>query len=92
MIHALQAYPDQVWYDPGRPQWIIPGVVPFPYAIDTPTESAKKYATLMTGNPATASGGDQASSTQPQDNTATYATIAVAALFAVSVLIWSIKR
>lgn len=36
---SLGAYPTDVYYDPLRPSWL-------PYWIDTPTESAAKYAFL----------------------------------------------
>lgn len=44
-LGALSAYPDQVWFDPNRPGWL-------PYFIDTPTESTRKYETVLVGNPA----------------------------------------
>lgn len=36
MMISLGAYPDDPYYDPGRPSWL-------PYWIDTPTESAMKW-------------------------------------------------
>ncbi len=89
----LGAYPDQVWYDPTRPSWL-------PYVIDTPTESARKYATLWAGNPSgatTDASGNvvQANSAEPTSNTdnyGLYASLGIAALFGLAWLISAVKR
>jgi hypothetical protein len=47
---GLGAYPDEVWYDPNRPSLL-------PYWIDDFTETARKYATVLVGNPTAQTSG-----------------------------------
>jgi hypothetical protein len=51
-LSGVGAYPTDSYYDPARPSWL-------PYWIDTPTESANKYAnsTNVVGDVAANTGG-----------------------------------
>lgn len=85
MIARLGAYPDQVYYDPGRPWWL-------PFYLDTPTESARKFSVVATGNTNGSSGSDTPQPQQEEaDKTPFYVGAFVAALFGAALLIRSLK-